>query len=53
MAAEQTLVLLKPDAMQRKLAGEILRRLGRQEMLEDLDRLSTELVPAGAAAAPA
>jgi nucleoside-diphosphate kinase len=27
MAGEQTLVLLKPDAMQRKLAGEILRRL--------------------------
>src|SRR3954464_9575015 len=27
MAAEQTLVLLKPDAVQRKLAGEILRRL--------------------------
>jgi nucleoside-diphosphate kinase len=26
MAAEETLVLLKPDAMQRKLAGEILRR---------------------------
>jgi nucleoside-diphosphate kinase len=26
MAAEQTLVLLKPDALQRKLAGEILRR---------------------------
>jgi nucleoside-diphosphate kinase len=26
MAAEPTLVLLKPDAMQRKLAGEILRR---------------------------
>jgi nucleoside-diphosphate kinase len=26
MAAEQTLVLLKPDAVQRKLAGEILRR---------------------------
>jgi nucleoside-diphosphate kinase len=26
MAAEQTLVLLKPDAMQRKLAGEILAR---------------------------
>jgi nucleoside-diphosphate kinase len=26
MAAENTLVLLKPDAMQRKLAGEILRR---------------------------
>ena len=32
------------------LAGEILRRLGRQELLEDLDRLSAELVPAGAAA---
>jgi nucleoside-diphosphate kinase len=26
MAAEKSLVLLKPDAMQRKLAGEILRR---------------------------
>jgi nucleoside-diphosphate kinase len=26
MAAEQTLVLLKPDAMSRQLAGEILRR---------------------------
>ena len=26
MAAEKTLVLLKPDAMQRKLAGELLRR---------------------------
>jgi len=26
VAAEQTLVLLKPDAVQRKLAGEILRR---------------------------
>jgi nucleoside-diphosphate kinase len=26
MAAEKTLVLLKPDAMQRRLAGEILRR---------------------------
>ena len=26
MAAEQTLVLLKPDAVQRKLVGEILRR---------------------------
>jgi nucleoside-diphosphate kinase len=26
MAAEKTLVLLKPDAMQRQLAGEILRR---------------------------
>jgi nucleoside-diphosphate kinase len=27
MAAEKTLVLLKPDAMRRQLAGEILRRL--------------------------
>jgi nucleoside-diphosphate kinase len=27
MAAERTLVLLKPDAMQRRLAGEILGRL--------------------------
>jgi nucleoside-diphosphate kinase len=27
MAAESTLVLIKPDAMQRGLAGEILRRL--------------------------
>src|ERR687885_972012 len=27
MAAERTLVLIKPDAMQRGLAGEILRRL--------------------------
>ena len=27
MAAEQTLVLIKPDAMRRGLAGEILRRL--------------------------
>jgi len=35
------------------LAGEILRRLGKQEMLEDLDRLSAELVPAGAAASAA
>ncbi len=27
MAVERTLVLVKPDAMQRRLAGEILRRL--------------------------
>ncbi len=32
------------------LAGEILRRLGRPEMLEPLDQLSAELVPAGARA---
>ncbi len=29
------------------LAGEILRRLGKQEMLEQLDRLSAEVVPTG------
>jgi len=32
------------------LAGEILRRLGKQEMLERLDELSAEVVPAPAAA---
>jgi chromosome partitioning protein len=32
------------------LAGEILRRLGRQEMLEPLDELSAEVAPAGATA---
>ena len=30
MAAERTLVLIKPDAMQRKLAGEILGRFERR-----------------------
>ena len=30
MAAERTLVLIKPDALQRKLAGEILARLERR-----------------------
>jgi chromosome partitioning protein len=30
------------------LAGEILRRLGKQELLEPLDALSAEVVPAGA-----
>jgi nucleoside-diphosphate kinase len=30
MAAEQTLVLIKPDAMQRALAGEILARFERR-----------------------
>ena len=30
------------------LAGELLRRLSRQDLLEPLDELSTELVPAGA-----
>ena len=32
------------------LAGEILRRLGKQEMLERLDELSAEVVPARPAA---
>jgi chromosome partitioning protein len=32
------------------LAGEVLRRLGMPEMLERLDELSTEVVPAGARA---
>lgn len=32
------------------LASEILRRIGRPELLEPLDRLSTEVVPAGARA---
>ena len=30
MAAEQTLVLIKPDAVERKLAGEILARFERR-----------------------
>ena len=30
MASERTLVLIKPDAMQRRLAGEILARLERR-----------------------
>jgi chromosome partitioning protein len=33
------------------LAGEILRRLGRQDMLEPLDELSADMAPAGATAA--
>ena len=32
------------------LAGELLRRLSRQDLLEPLDELSVELVPAGARA---
>jgi chromosome partitioning protein len=32
------------------LAGELLRRLSRQDLLEPLDELTTELVPAGAEA---
>jgi hypothetical protein len=32
------------------LGGEILRRISRQDLLEPLDELSVELVPAGARA---
>jgi nucleoside-diphosphate kinase len=44
MAAERTLVLIKPDAMRRALAGEILRRLEvrglvvREAKLVEVDR---------------
>jgi hypothetical protein len=34
------------------LAGEVLRRLGKQEMLEGLDDLSVEVVPSGARPQP-
>jgi chromosome partitioning protein len=50
-SAERAIPILdyRPDrgADYLSLAGEILRRLGKQEMLEELDRLSAELVPAG------
>jgi chromosome partitioning protein len=53
-SAERAIPILdyRPDrgADYLSLASEILRRLGRQEMLERLDDLSAELVPAGAAA---
>ena len=41
--AERTLVLIKPDAMQRKLAGEILARLERR----GLDVVGAKLVQVG------
>ena len=48
MAAERTLVLIKPDAMRRGLAGEILRRLEerglevREAKLVEVDRSLAE-----------
>jgi nucleoside-diphosphate kinase len=39
MAAEQTLVLLKPDAMRRRLAGEILARFERRGLVVRAARL--------------
>jgi nucleoside-diphosphate kinase len=48
MAAERTLVLIKPDAMRRALAGEILRRLEerglqvREAKLVEVDRSLAE-----------
>jgi chromosome partitioning protein len=41
---------LRPDrgADYLSLAGELLRRLSRQDLLAELDELSVELVPAGA-----
>ena len=41
MAVEQTLVLIKPDAMQRALAGEILARLERRGLTITAARLLT------------
>jgi nucleoside-diphosphate kinase len=41
MAAERTLVLLKPDAMQRRLAGEILRRFEARGLEVRAGRLVT------------
>ena len=51
-SAERAVPILdyRPDrgADYLSLAGELLRRLSRQDLLEPLDDLSTELVPAGA-----
>ena len=51
-SAERAVPILdyRPDrgADYLSLAGEILRRLGKQDLLEPLDELSAELVPAGA-----
>jgi chromosome partitioning protein len=51
-SAERAVPILdyRPDrgADYLNLAGELLRRLSRQDLLEPLDDLSTELVPAGA-----
>ena len=55
-SAERAIPILdyRPDkgADYLSLAGEILRRLGKQEMLEELDRLSADAVPTPAAASP-
>ena len=52
-SAERAVPILdyRPDrgADYLSLAGELLRRLARQDLLERLDELSTELVPAGRA----
>ena len=51
-SAERAIPILeyRPDRGQDylSLASEIMRRLGRQDLLEPLDELSAELVPAGA-----
>ena len=51
-SAERAVPILdyRPDrgADYLSLAGEILRRLGKQDLLEPLDELSAEVVPAGA-----
>ncbi len=53
-SAERAVPILdyRPDrgADYLSLAGELSRRLGRHDLLEPLDRLSAELVPAGAGA---
>jgi chromosome partitioning protein len=53
-SAERAIPILdyRPDrgADYLSLAGELLRRLGRQDLLERLDQLSTEVVPTGARA---
>jgi chromosome partitioning protein len=53
-SAERAIPILdyRPDrgADYLSLAGELLRRLGRHDLLEPLDRLSAEVVPAGARA---
>jgi chromosome partitioning protein len=53
-SAERAVPILdyRPDrgADYLSLAGELLRRLSRQDLLERLDELSTEIVPAGARA---
>ena len=53
-SAERAVPILdyRPDRGQDylSLAGEILRRVGRSDLLEPLDEISTDLVPAGARA---